>query len=221
MALSLRPAAQDRAATRSPPPLPFPIIMGTGALYSGGLITVGQGDACWLGGGTVAGPASNQVALFLVIAALAKFVVERTRFDRALRLIGMNPAATSVAGLIHEGRHAVISDEPYPLGGSAGSSPATHREPMAEGARSGLPRISTALRCCDGGLCQRPRRGTGDCQAWPLSSAHPATDGVPPSSRANSPSTIGMSPSVIPLWQMPSSTVSSTMRTVFSSQVKA
>ncbi|MCI4542148.1 hypothetical protein MRS83_25350, partial [Escherichia coli] len=94
MALSLRPAAQDRAATRSPPPLPFPIIMGTGALYSGGLITVGQGDACWLGGGTVAGPASNQVALFLVIAALAKFVVERTRFDRALRLIGMNPAAT-------------------------------------------------------------------------------------------------------------------------------
>ena len=102
-------------------------------MYSGGLVTVGQGDACWLGVGTVAGPAPNQVALFLVIAALAKFAVERTRFDRALRLIGMNPAATSVAGLIHEGRHAVISDEPYPLEDLLAAARPLTAQPMAEG----------------------------------------------------------------------------------------
>lgn len=75
------------------------IIMGAGALYSGGLTIVGQGDASWLGVGTFAGLVPNQIVLFLVVALLAEVIVERTRFGRELRLIGMNPSAASVAGL--------------------------------------------------------------------------------------------------------------------------
>lgn len=115
-------------------------------MYSGGLVTVGQGDACWLGVGTVAGPAPNQVALFLVIAALAKFAVERARFDRALRPIGMNPAATSVAGLIHEGRHAVISDEPYPLEDLLAAARPLTAQPMAEGFRRRITCGASSIR---------------------------------------------------------------------------
>ena len=44
-------------------------------------------------------PRSNQIVLFLVIAVVAEIIVERTRFGRELRLIGMNPSAASVAGL--------------------------------------------------------------------------------------------------------------------------
>ena len=65
----------------------------------GGLTIVGQGDASWLGVGNFAGLVPNQIVLFLTIAILAEIIVERTRFGRELRLIGMNPSAASVAGL--------------------------------------------------------------------------------------------------------------------------
>lgn len=75
------------------------IVMGGGALYSGGLTVVGHGDANWLGIGEFAVIMPNQIILFLVAGCLAEFIVERTRFGRELRLIGMNRAAAAIAGL--------------------------------------------------------------------------------------------------------------------------
>ena len=68
----------------------------------------------------------------------------------------------------------------------------------------------------DRGLAVLAPQSAGIC--W--KSSRTGTDGVPPSLRANFPSSIGMRPSVIPPWQMPSSIALSTMLTAFSSQVK-
>ncbi|CAN7234432.1 ABC transporter permease [Rhizobium sp. LjRoot254] len=75
------------------------IIMGVGAYFSGGLTIVGQGDASWLGIGRFVGVLPNQMMFFIVLAVAAEVVVERTRFGRELRLIGMNRDAASIAGL--------------------------------------------------------------------------------------------------------------------------
>lgn len=74
------------------------IIMGIGSYYSGGLTVVGQGDASWLGTGRTF-DLPNQIILFVVVAILFGFIVERTRFGRELRLIGLNPLAAEFAGL--------------------------------------------------------------------------------------------------------------------------
>ncbi len=74
------------------------IITGAGSFYSGGLTVVGQGDASWLGVGRTLG-LPNQILLFLLAAVVLGFVVERTRFGRELRLIGLNPKAASFTGL--------------------------------------------------------------------------------------------------------------------------
>jgi ribose transport system permease protein len=84
------------------------IVMGFGALYSGGLTIVGQGDASWLGVGRFLSVLPNQVIIFFAVVLLAEFVVERTRFGRELRLIGMNRDAAAVAGL-RIGRTLVIA----------------------------------------------------------------------------------------------------------------
>lgn len=74
------------------------IITGAGSFYSGGLTVVGQGDASWLGVGRTLG-LPNQILLFLLAAVVLGLVVERTRFGRELRLIGLNPKAASFTGL--------------------------------------------------------------------------------------------------------------------------
>jgi ribose/xylose/arabinose/galactoside ABC-type transport system permease subunit len=74
------------------------IITGAGSFYSGGLTVVGQGDASWLGVGRIFG-VPNQILLFVVAAIVFGFIVERTRFGRELRLIGLNPKAASFTGL--------------------------------------------------------------------------------------------------------------------------
>ena len=83
------------------------IITGAGSFYSGGLTIVGQGDASWLGIGRMAGIPS-QIVLFLLAALVFSFIVERTRFGRELRLIGLNPKAAHFTGL-RVGRTLVIA----------------------------------------------------------------------------------------------------------------
>lgn len=83
------------------------IITGAGSFYSGGLTIVGQGDASWLGIGRMAG-LPNQIVLFLLAALVFSFIVERTRFGRELRLIGLNPKAAHFTGL-RVGRTLVIA----------------------------------------------------------------------------------------------------------------
>jgi ribose transport system permease protein len=75
------------------------IVMGLGASYSGGLTIVGQGDASWLAVGNFLSFLPNQVVLFFLIALAAEFIVERSRFGRELRLIGLNRDAAMLAGL--------------------------------------------------------------------------------------------------------------------------
>jgi len=75
------------------------ILMGIGSLWSGGLTVIGQGDASWLGIGTLFDLVPNQVVLFILLAVLADLVVERTRVGRELRLIGLNRSAATLAGL--------------------------------------------------------------------------------------------------------------------------
>lgn len=75
------------------------IVMGFGAYYSGGLTIVGQGDASWLAVGKFFSVLPNQVVLFFVIAVAADFIVQRSRFGRELRLIGLNRDAATLAGL--------------------------------------------------------------------------------------------------------------------------
>ena len=83
------------------------IITGAGSFYSGGLTIVGQGDASWLGISRTAG-IPNQILLFLLAALVFSFIVERTRFGRELRLIGLNPKAAQFTGL-RVGRTLVIA----------------------------------------------------------------------------------------------------------------
>ena len=83
------------------------IIMGAGSFYSGGLTVVGEGDASWLGVGRMLG-VPNQIILFILLTIVFSFIVERTRFGRELRLIGLNPKAASFTGL-RVGRTLVIA----------------------------------------------------------------------------------------------------------------
>lgn len=75
------------------------IITGIGALYSGGLTVMGQGDASWLAIGMLFGVIPNQIILFVLLAIIGEIVVTHMRFGRELRLIGLNRQAASIAGL--------------------------------------------------------------------------------------------------------------------------
>lgn len=75
------------------------VITGIGALWSGGLTVMGQGDASWLATGTIFGLIPNQIVLFLLLAVIGEVVVGQMRFGRELRLIGLNREAATVAGL--------------------------------------------------------------------------------------------------------------------------
>lgn len=75
------------------------IVMGVGSYVSGGMTVVGRGDASWLGIGTFASLVPNQLVLFLAFALAANYWVERTRFGRELRLIGLNPVTAAYSGI--------------------------------------------------------------------------------------------------------------------------
>jgi ribose/xylose/arabinose/galactoside ABC-type transport system permease subunit len=84
------------------------VVTGTGSAYSQGMTVVGRGDASWLGFGQVASLVPNQLVLFVLLAIAAEFVVQRTRFGRELRLIGLNRSAAEIAG-VRVGRTLVLS----------------------------------------------------------------------------------------------------------------
>lgn len=75
------------------------IVMGVGSYVSGGMTVVGKGDASWLGIGKFASLVPNQLVIFLAFALAANYWVERTRFGRELRLIGMNPVTAAYSGI--------------------------------------------------------------------------------------------------------------------------
>jgi ribose transport system permease protein len=75
------------------------IISGVGVLWTGGITVVGAGGAHWLGFGHVLGVVPNQILVTLIFAAVAGFIVQRTRLGREIRLIGMQRDVARVAGL--------------------------------------------------------------------------------------------------------------------------
>lgn len=75
------------------------IVMGVGSYVSGGMTVVGKGDASWLGIGKFASLVPNQLVIFLAFALAANYWVERTRFGRELRLIGLNPVTAAYSGI--------------------------------------------------------------------------------------------------------------------------
>lgn len=75
------------------------IVMGLGSYVSGGMTVVGKGDASWLGIGKFVSLVPNQLVIFLAFALTANYWVERTRFGRELRLIGLNPVTAAYSGI--------------------------------------------------------------------------------------------------------------------------
>ncbi|WP_372028435.1 ABC transporter permease [Pseudomonas kurunegalensis] len=84
------------------------IIMGVGSYVSRGLTVVGEGDATWLGVGKLFSVIPNQLVILVVFAILADYLVQRTRFGRELRLIGLNSTTAYLSG-IRVGRTLIIS----------------------------------------------------------------------------------------------------------------
>lgn len=75
------------------------IVMGLGSYVSSGMTVVGNGDASWLGIGKFVSLVPNQLVIFLAFALTANYWVERTRFGRELRLIGLNPVTAAYSGI--------------------------------------------------------------------------------------------------------------------------
>lgn len=75
------------------------IILGIGQLGSGGRTVVGDGDASWIGEGSVLGVLPVQALFFFAVAILLQYVLTRTRFGRELRLCGSNRDAAYAAGV--------------------------------------------------------------------------------------------------------------------------
>ncbi|MFP3249130.1 MAG: ABC transporter permease [Paraburkholderia sp.] len=75
------------------------VITGIASLLTGGRTIIGGGDASWLGLGVLF-PGLPHQGVLLVVATLAlELVVQRSRFGRELRLVGINRVAARVAGL--------------------------------------------------------------------------------------------------------------------------
>ncbi len=85
---------------------PLVITLATLAIYRGVAHGIAQGDSFRgfpasffaLGQGTV-GPLPTQLLVFVVLAAVAVFVLARTTFGRSLYAFGSNPVATRFAGV--------------------------------------------------------------------------------------------------------------------------
>jgi ribose transport system permease protein len=75
------------------------VITGIASLLTGGRTIISDGDASWLGLGVLF-PGLPHQGVLLVVATLAlELVVQRSRFGRELRLVGINRVAARIAGL--------------------------------------------------------------------------------------------------------------------------
>ncbi|WP_321893209.1 ABC transporter permease [Paraburkholderia tropica] len=75
------------------------VITGVASLLTGGRTIIGTGDASWLGLGVLF-PGLPHQGLFLIVAVLIlDLAIQRSRFGRELRLVGINRAAARIAGL--------------------------------------------------------------------------------------------------------------------------
>lgn len=75
------------------------IITGLGALYSGGLTTVGEGDPSWLGVDRRFGLIPNQLVVPVATTVVLTLIVEHARMGRELRLIGTRRSVAEHAAL--------------------------------------------------------------------------------------------------------------------------
>ncbi|MGF6924310.1 ABC transporter permease [Paraburkholderia sp. 40] len=75
------------------------IIIGAGVIYTGGLTVIGKGDATWLGQGRLFGWLPNQILVLAIFAAIASFILQKSRIGREIRLIGMRAEVARIAGL--------------------------------------------------------------------------------------------------------------------------
>jgi ribose transport system permease protein len=75
------------------------VITGIASLLTGGRTIIGDGDASWLGLGVLFPGLPHQGLLLLVATLAIELIVQRSRFGRELRLVGINGAAARIAGL--------------------------------------------------------------------------------------------------------------------------
>ncbi|PRX92058.1 ABC transporter permease [Paraburkholderia sp. BL25I1N1] len=75
------------------------VITGTASLLTGGRTIIGDGDASWLGLGVLFPGVPHQGLLFAATTLALEVIVQRSRFGRELRLVGINSAAARIAGL--------------------------------------------------------------------------------------------------------------------------
>ncbi|KVD46806.1 hypothetical protein WS61_09920 [Burkholderia sp. ABCPW 11] len=82
------------------------VITGIASLLTGGRTLIGEGDASWLGLGVVFPGLPHQGVILMIATATLELVVQRSRFGRELRLVGINRVAARIAGL--RGRTTVL-----------------------------------------------------------------------------------------------------------------
>ncbi|CAD6560195.1 ABC transporter permease [Paraburkholderia sabiae] len=75
------------------------VITGVASLLTGGRTIIGEGDVSWLGLGVLFPGLPHQGLLLVVAALVLEIVMQRTRFGRELRLVGINRVAARIAGL--------------------------------------------------------------------------------------------------------------------------
>ncbi|MDR5761344.1 ABC transporter permease [Caballeronia sp. LZ035] len=75
------------------------IIIGSGVIYTGGLTVIGKGDASWLGQGKLFGWLPTQILVLAIFAAIASFILQKSRIGREIRLLGMRAEVARIAGL--------------------------------------------------------------------------------------------------------------------------
>lgn len=75
------------------------VITGLGALYSGGLTAISEGDSTWLGVDRVFDLIPNQIIVPIIAAVVLSITVQRARIGRELRLIGTRRSVAEHAAL--------------------------------------------------------------------------------------------------------------------------
>jgi ribose transport system permease protein len=75
------------------------MITGIASLATGGRTIIGTGDTSWLGIGVLFPGFPNQAVLLVLATVILEVMVQRSRFGRELRLVGVNLVAARLAGL--------------------------------------------------------------------------------------------------------------------------
>ncbi|WP_176084792.1 ABC transporter permease [Martelella sp. HB161492] len=86
-------------------------------LSSGRTVLI-DADTGWLGNGALVSGLPYQALIFVVLALILEFIIERSRTGRELRLTGMNKAAAALAG-IRTSRAAMLA---YLIAGTAAAA---------------------------------------------------------------------------------------------------